>query len=180
MDKPAWRRWARDHRPLDVDQPAIVRAVAQLLRHRPPGWIVTYRPLPHEVDLAGLELDPGLGPFALTRTPDEGRDLTLHRAGGPIERHRWGYDQPAPDAPVVPLHDVAVVLVPGLAFDRRGHRLGHGLGYYDRFLARLPDTAWRVGVVPAALVVDELPADDHDVPMTHLVTEGGVTTCPGG
>jgi 5-formyltetrahydrofolate cyclo-ligase len=68
--------------------------------------------------------------------------------------------------------------VPGLAFDRRGHRVGHGLGYYDRLLARLPPDALRIGVVPAALVVTALPADDHDIAMTLLATEHGVTACP--
>jgi 5-formyltetrahydrofolate cyclo-ligase len=67
-----------------------------------------------------------------------------------------------------------VALVPGMLFDRTGGRLGHGAGYYDRLLPGLGPTVPRVGVVPTALVVDALPCEAHDVPMTHLATEAGV------
>jgi 5-formyltetrahydrofolate cyclo-ligase len=177
VDKAGWRRWAREHRPGVIDPDAIAGPLAELLHRRPGGWVVTYRPLPHEVDLSDLERRPGLGPFALTRTPPEGRDLTLHPADGPLERHRWGFDQPRAGSPAVPLAEVGAVLVPGLVFDRRGHRLGHGLGYYDRFLARLPPGALRIGVISLALVVEALPSDDHDIAMTHLATDHGVLPC---
>ena len=66
---------------------------------------------------------------------------------------------------------LTAVVVPGLAFDRRGHRLGRGAGVYDRFLATLPPHVLRIGVIPAALVVPELPTEPHDVPMHFVVTE---------
>ena len=66
---------------------------------------------------------------------------------------------------------LTAVVVPGLAYDRRGHRLGRGAGVYDRFLATLPPHVLRIGVIPAALVVPELPTEPHDVPMHFVVTE---------
>jgi 5-formyltetrahydrofolate cyclo-ligase len=178
MDKAGWRRWAREHRPDDVDPAPFVDGLARVLRDQVAGWVLTYRPMAHEVDLGALEGSAGIGPFALTRTPDGGRHLTVHPAGSPVERHRWGFEQPRPDAPQLDPSQVAAVLVPGLAFDRTGHRIGHGLGYYDRLLARLAPGAVRIGVVPAALVVEQLPAGDHDIAMTHLATERGVAACP--
>lgn len=179
MDKAGWRRRAREDIPPDpVDPAPFVEALARFLLTAPPGWIVTYRALAHEVDVSGLEARPGVGPFALTRTPAAGRELTVHAVGGEVERHRWGFDQPTPASPRVPLGSVAVVLVPGLAFDRRGNRLGHGGGFYDRLLAKVPGTAWRVGVARSEMVVDRLPVEGHDVPMTHLATEAGVVRCP--
>ena len=138
------------------------------------GWVVTYRALAGEVDVAELEADAALGPFALTRTPGEGLDLSVHPVGGELERHRFGFTQPVAGSGTVSLGDVRAVLVPGLAFDRCGARLGHGSGYYDRFLARLPASAWRVGVARYDVVVDALPVEPHDVALTHLVTEHGV------
>jgi 5-formyltetrahydrofolate cyclo-ligase len=155
----------------------VAALTAFLIGRRPSGWIVTYRPLPHELDVSSLEQHPALGPFALTRTAETGRDLSLHPATSRPERHRWGFDQPAAGSPEVPVQDVAVILVPGLVFDRRGQRLGHGLGYYDRLLARLPPDALRIGVVEAALVVEALPVEPHDIMMTHLATEHGVAPC---
>ena len=66
---------------------------------------------------------------------------------------------------------LTAVVVPGLAFDRRGHRLGRGAGVYDRFLATLPPNVLRIGLTPAALVVPALPTEPHDVPMHFVVTE---------
>ena len=60
------------------------------------------------------------------------------------------------------LRDVDLVLVPGLAFDRLGHRLGHGHGYFDRFLARLPKHVPTVGLAFRCQLVDHLPIDPHD------------------
>lgn len=156
----------------------MVAHLARFLAGVGEGWVVTYRPLAHEVDVTALEADPALGPFALTRTPGEGHDLTLHPAASRTERHRWGFEQPVAGSPEVPPSEVAAVLVPGVAFDRAGHRLGHGLGHYDRLLARLRPDAVRIGVTPSSLVVDALPVEPHDVPMTHLVTELALTPCP--
>lgn len=71
-----------------------------------------------------------------------------------------------------------LVLVPGVAFDRKGHRLGQGLGYYDRFLHRLPEDVLRVGLAYSDQVVPEVPVDEWDVPMHALVTEEGVIRFP--
>lgn len=178
MDKAGWRQWARDRReqsgPADD---AIVAGLRRLLAtdHRP-GWVVTYRSLPGEVDVSPLEAEPELGPFALTRTPSGGGDLTVHPSDVRLERHRFGFDQPVASAAAIAIGDVRAVLVPGLAFDRSGTRLGHGLGYYDRFLATLAPSAWRIGVARSAVVVDALPAEPHDVAMTHLVTEHAIAT----
>ena len=66
--------------------------------------------------------------------------------------------------------DLDLVLVPGLAFDRAGHRLGHGLGYYDRFLASLPRSIPTVGLAFAWQLVDRLPTSPHDYAVSAVLT----------
>lgn len=179
--KDAWRRWARASRRSGVPEPES-RAVAAGLRKwlvgAPSGVVLVYFPLPDEVDLTPL-MDSGDRIFAVTRTPAEG-SLTLHPADSPRERHRYGFEQPVSGAPRIHPGQVGVALVPGLAFDRGGGRLGRGGGYYDRLLPGLPDGAPRVGVTLERLVVDTLPTDPHDVPMTHLATERGVREVAAG
>ena len=70
----------------------------------------------------------------------------------------------------VPVRDVDLVLVPGLAFDRQGHRLGHGLGYFDRFLARVPKTTPTVGLAYRRQLVNRLPAAAHDRAVQTVLT----------
>jgi 5-formyltetrahydrofolate cyclo-ligase len=176
--KAAARRSARARRSgAAVDHEGRCRALARFLAAEvaPGRWVVVYDPLGDEVDLAGLigsHHDP-MRRFAETRTPEEGHRLTIHPWGGPRERHPYGFHQPRADAPTVADADIGAVLVPGLAFDVRGNRLGRGGGYYDRFLARLGPDVLRIGVTIGP-VVEALPVEDHDVAMTHLADAGGV------
>ena len=76
--------------------------------------------------------------------------------------------------------DIDLALLPGLAFDLWGVRLGRGAGYYDELLGRFGRRTVRIGVVPTALVVDWLPRDDHDEKVAFLATEEGVVGVAGG
>lgn len=68
--------------------------------------------------------------------------------------------------------DQSVIIVPGLAFDRTGNRLGRGKGYYDRFLSSLPPSGLRkIGVCWSIQLLDQIPVASHDVPMDCVVTE---------
>ncbi len=174
-------RAKRNRSALRADSLRICFGLRHFLRSAPAGWVVAYSAMPGEPDLASLVAAGrpagDVGPFALTRTPEEGRVLSVHPIDAPTERHRWGFSQPVADAATVPDDEIAVVLVPGLAFDRRGGRLGFGAGYYDRFLSRLgPDT--RFVAVSDGFIVDEVPTGPNDVAMTHLATEAGVVALP--
>ncbi|MFB3894192.1 MAG: 5-formyltetrahydrofolate cyclo-ligase [Phycisphaerae bacterium] len=70
-----------------------------------------------------------------------------------------------------PVESIDLIVLPALAFDRRGHRLGRGLGFYDRFLANPRIRAFRCGLAFAEQVVDELPITQNDQPVDALVTD---------
>ncbi len=169
-------RAKRNRRAMQIDHARLCTVVDRFLAQRS-GWVVAYSALPGEPNLGPLLADAASARFALTRTPDTGMDLTVHPASGVLERHRYGFDQPVAESEVVADEEIAVVLVPGLAFDRHGNRLGHGAGYYDRFLARLgPDVA--IVGVSDGFIVDRIPSEPHDVAMTHLATDAGVMALP--
>ena len=69
----------------------------------------------------------------------------------------------------VPLEEVDLMVVPGIAFDKSGHRLGHGGGYYDRFLEKAPPTVFTVGLAFSFQIVDELPRHDTDIPVDKVI-----------
>ena len=79
--------------------------------------------------------------------------------------------------PEVAPGEVDLWLVPGVAFDRAGGRLGHGKGHYDRILA---GTRGRVGLCWEMQIVEAVPMEPHDQPMQALVTEVGWGDCGGG
>lgn len=175
-DKAAWRTWARQKR-AGLDWPHLSQVIQASLRTFPPlkhdSTVLTYLPMAQEIDLEPM-LTSGLPVhWVVTRTPEEG-PLTIHELTGPMEYHRLGFRQPRENAPFVDPHHVDIVLVPGLAFDLYGNRLGRGLGYYDELLARMRTGTVLVGVTPAALVADRLPADDDDIPVHWLASDEGV------
>jgi 5-formyltetrahydrofolate cyclo-ligase len=72
--------------------------------------------------------------------------------------------------------DVKAVIIPMLAFDKKGNRLGYGAGYYDRFLFSHPHLT-RIGIAFAIQEVEEIPADATDAGMDIIVTETGIIRC---
>ena len=92
---------------------------------------------------------------------------------GQLTRGRFGAHEPAaPWLPASAVSTAQVVLVPALAVDRRGVRLGRGGGFYDRSLMLCGPGARLVAVVRDSEVLDEVPGEAHDVPMTHALTPG--------
>lgn len=90
---------------------------------------------------------------------------------GELVRGRWGLlEPPGPWLPESAVTEAGLVLVPTLAVDRRGVRLGKGLGFYDRSLAGMNPHTWLIALVRDEELVDELPQEAHDVRMTHVVT----------
>ena len=73
--------------------------------------------------------------------------------------------------------DLDLVIVPGVAFDERGGRLGHGQGYYDRLLSAVPETTVRAAVAFECQMVRRVPLEAHDVAMDLVVTERRLIRC---
>lgn len=95
-----------------------------------------------------------------------------------MEVDEHGLRMPRGGAPIPPdLLDL--VVVPGLAFDAHGHRLGRGGGFYDRFLGRLRRTAATVGLGFDVQITDEVPVNDGDVSVDIVVTDRRVTHARG-
>ena len=93
---------------------------------------------------------------------------------GALVRAPFGLQEPAePWLPADTIAAAAVVLVPALAVDHAGARLGRGAGFYDRSLPLAAPTARLVAVVRDDELVDRLPAEPHDVRMTHALTPNG-------
>lgn len=142
----------------------------------PAGAVVSgFWPIGSEIDIRPLLLvlhARGHG-IVLPVTPKRGEALQfrLWRPDDPMERERFGTFRPT-GAVATP----DFLLVPLLAFDRRGHRLGYGAGYYDRTLAGLPG-AFAVGCAYAAQEVPAVPAGPTDVPLPAIATEHGVIFC---
>ncbi|MCH8001431.1 MAG: 5-formyltetrahydrofolate cyclo-ligase [Proteobacteria bacterium] len=141
----------------------------------PEGCVVSaYWPIGSEVDPRPLmhRLHEDGHPIALPVVVARGRPLVFRawRSGDPLEPAGLGTREPLADRPEL---TPRVLIVPLLAFDRAGYRLGYGGGFYDRTLTglRRAGETLAVGVAYAAQEVAEVPHDGDDQPLDWLVTE---------
>ncbi|HVY59866.1 MAG TPA: 5-formyltetrahydrofolate cyclo-ligase [Xanthobacteraceae bacterium] len=147
----------------------------------PAGAIVSgFSPLKSEINplpLLRRFADRGAA-LALPVVAGRGKPLVMRAwsFGAPLASGVWGIREPPPDAPEV-FPDI--LIVPLLAFDRRGHRVGYGAGYYDMTIARLrgmkPIVA--IGIAFAAQEIDEVPATARDARLDLVLTEREVIDC---
>ena len=77
----------------------------------------------------------------------------------------------------MPIEDIDMVVAPGLAFDRKGNRLGRGGAYYDRFLASEQLKATVCSLAFAEQIVDVVPVEEHDRKIDFIITEEGIIKC---
>ncbi len=105
-------------------------------------------------------------------------EMEHRRYAGPdrLEANRWGIPEPV-DSERVPPSALDAVIVPALGAGRNGHRIGHGSGYYDAFLNEVDVP--RIILVYEQCLIPAVPADSHDVPGTHVVTERRVLHLTG-
>ena len=174
MDKATLRERMREIGPIpSVVSEQIVAGLFAWLSPRLPGTISAFLPMEGEVNLRPLfDRLPGWR-WVLPRVEDD-RSITFRDFAVPSEMHPFGMEQPADSGPIVPIQEIDVLLVPGLAFDRSGGRLGNGAGHYDRILSSARGDASAIGIAPAARLVDSVPIDAHDVRVGWLATEEGV------
>lgn len=101
-----------------------------------------------------------------------GHELTIHWVDTHevLEEGPYGLLQPAEDTPAAERHDLSAIVVPGVAFDLEGNRLGFGGGYYDRLLGGGHPRPPAIGLAYDEQVFDEVPHEDRDQPVDALVT----------
>lgn len=103
--------------------------------------------------------------------------MTLHSvdSADALRPGRFGIREPEADAcPLVQVGDIDAALIPGLAWDRAGHRLGRGAGYYDRLLVHPDWRGFRCGLFFAAQETPSVPHEPWDIPLDAVVTDAEV------
>lgn len=190
-DRDALRRAMRERRQSlsATDRIAAARGLAEQLESLPEfltdARIGVYWAMRGELPLSHA-LPPLIGRGQIAHLPRIGDDGQLRfaawRMGEPLGANRFGIPEPDATAETLSADALDVVLVPLLAFDRHGHRLGTGGGWYDRSFAFLnaqprPAHPLLVGIAYAFQEVPDLPTEAHDVRLDYVATERELIDC---
>jgi 5-formyltetrahydrofolate cyclo-ligase len=150
-------------------------ANALLAERLSPGDVVAlYSAKGSEVDTARIDaFARGRGlVVAYPRVIAKQRQLAFHAVTlDELAPSRFGLREPNADVPVVALTDIAAFMVPGLAFDRSGGRIGWGRGHYDATLAVASPGALRVGLAYEFQLIEHVACEAHDVALHIIITE---------
>lgn len=147
----------------------ICQAIRQTPEWQSAQTILLYHALPDEPDLQTLFCDQRqlLLPVVV------GDDLVLRRYEDDRRLQTGAFHILEPTGEDFPLRrysEIDLVLVPGMAFDGEGHRLGRGRGYYDRLLPRLPQAA-KLGVCFPFQMVESVPCEAHDIAVSRVICQ---------
>lgn len=174
LTKPLLRQQMREAKKQHADQLAkwsadiVEKLTSSILPHT--STILCYWPLPDEPDIRQLIntlVNAGKTVLLPKVTGDE--TMTIHRYTSPDDMAEGAFHIMEPTtAAFTDLAQIDTVLVPGVAFDAAGHRLGRGRGYYDRFLATCPRVR-KVGICFPFQRVAEVPFEGHDIVMDEVI-----------
>ena len=133
--------------------------------------VMAYCALPDEVPLEPLFqkwIDEGKSILLPRVVSDTTMQIHHYTAPNQLEVGAFGIMEPTGEI-FTDYAKIDVVIVPGMAFDKQGHRLGRGKGYYDRFLSLCPQT-YKIGICYPHRLLDQVPVDAHDILMDAIMT----------
>lgn len=192
MSDPMAKSEMRKHlRQILADMPAEVRhaksqAACQLLLNTSEfaaaRVVMLYLSMPQELDTATLALrcwQEGKTVVVPKVSWDQRRMLPVEISSltSDITTTGPGVREPLEGNPI-PLDLIDLVIVPGLGFSRDGYRIGRGMGFYDRFLSQADFHGLAVGLCFDEQLVDALPIQAHDVPLSFLITDQTIHRFP--
>lgn len=136
------------------------------------GTLLLYYPLADEVDVRPMIKEAYESGRKILLPVVKGEELELHLYEGESSLSEGAFGIMEPTGHLFPEElypQIQLAIVPGMAFDRSGHRLGRGKGYYDRLLPKLVKTKF-VGICFPFQLLEEVPADAHDVPVKEVIS----------
>lgn len=155
-----------------AESPLLLPVILELAEWQAASSLLLFAPLPGEPDPTGLLSHHGEKSFLFPKI--SGDSLRLFRWS---PESRWstgpfGVQEPDPASwEEAAAAEIDLALIPGLAFDLAGGRLGRGKGYYDRLLGDCSFRAVKAGICTEERILPSIPMEPHDVPMDLIITE---------
>jgi 5-formyltetrahydrofolate cyclo-ligase len=132
--------------------------------------IMLYYPFGNELNVLEL-IDDASKSWILPKVVEDDLDIYFYEKGDMLTQNQWRIKEPCLEDKKANLRNLDMVILPGLCADKKGFRLGYGMGYYDRFLRKIPRDCIKILPVVSELFIEEVPKDLWDEPVDIVVTE---------
>lgn len=178
VDKASLRRMLLEsrHAVPQEKQTEICRAIYEKVvasePYRRAKTIFVYWSTPDEIDTHAIVMDAlqqGKSVCVPKCMPEHRMEPRQIASEADLTEETFGIPEPGSHCPVIPLEEIQLCLVPALACDRSGMRLGYGGGFYDRFLPQTP--AYRMALCANDRILEAVPVQEHDIRCDYVVTE---------
>jgi 5-formyltetrahydrofolate cyclo-ligase len=158
---------------------AIAERVLSLDEVKRAEVVMSYFPVKNEVDTRSLIIDllKSGKRVALPVTNKDTLEIVAAEVGdiSSLSAGAFGIPEPTPPLKVIGKDDIDVIIVPAVAFDRNGNRVGYGHGYYDRFLKGA--RAKIIGIAYEFQIVDNIEPEPHDIKADVIITNNEIIDC---
>lgn len=159
---------------------AIATTLFQTRKYQDAGSICCYVGTEREIDTAPILLDAWKRgkTVGVPRCVGKGvMEVCQISSMEDLEPGSYGILEPGRHCRILSPEDLELIIVPCLACTKEGVRLGHGGGYYDRYLTRIRTDAAKIVLCRERILCEEIPQESHDVPMDLVVMENSVIFC---
>ncbi len=150
----------------------IIETIESMQKFKDAQNVLFYIPIHGEIDLTELfNKYKETKSFILPRVVKKKNELTLYKINSfdDLEEGAFRISEPKTDLEQIEPDELNFIILPGIAYSLDGHRIGYGQGYFDRLLKK--SDCLKIGVAYEFQIVDNIPGEDHDVPVDIVVTE---------
>ncbi len=154
----------------------ICRNIQSLKEYSEAQVILAFYPFGDEPDIRILFEDK-TKTFFLPRVENDFLAFYEYSENTALHKNKWGIFEPAPVNKLADEAEAGLIIVPALAVDRKGYRLGYGGGYYDKFLPTLTNNSPKICPAFSELLLINVPHDELDIRIDKVVTENQIVNC---
>lgn len=176
MDKESLRKHAKNVRRLADSEKVselICKNIQKTKEFQDANNVMLYYPFGSEINILKL-IDTAQKKWILPKVIDDEIEVYFYDKGDMLSKNKWQIPEPCLDEKKTKKTNIDLVIIPGLCADKKGFRIGYGLGFYDRFLRNIPTKCKRLIPVVSELFFDEVPKDLWDEPVDTIVTENEI------
>ncbi len=150
---------------------SIINRLKERTEFKEAKSVMLYIPIKNEVDTIPLIKEFSAKKKIIIPRINEKDEIEAHKIQGltELETGKFGIPEASKDAPLIDINQIELIVVPGVAFDYKGLRIGYGKGYYDKFLKKI--NCYKIALAYDFQILNTVPQEPHDEKVDLIITE---------